>query len=62
MQNYEQVVEQMEQVFQDQIASSEHSPRVFEYQVKLARWMVEKAQEQNNTVPAATQTYDFTDK
>lgn len=62
MLDYDQVVEQMELLFQEQIANWEHSPRVFEYQVKLASWMVEKAREQATNTSATIETYDFTDK
>jgi hypothetical protein len=41
----DQVIDQMEILFPDQIASHEHNPIVFEYQIKLARWMQEQQTE-----------------
>lgn len=37
----EQVQEKMIELFGDRIVNPEHWPRQFEYQVKLARWMLQ---------------------
>lgn len=38
---YETLTQKMLELFGDKIVVPEHSPEVFSYQVKLARWMLE---------------------
>ena len=38
--NVDAVQKKMQELFGEKVANPEHQPKVFEYQVKLARWMV----------------------
>lgn len=38
----EQLTNKVEEMFGDSVANPEHSPIVFSYQVRLARWMLEQ--------------------
>lgn len=55
MTDAEKVIELMEELFADNIASTEHSPVVFEYQIKLAKWMLEQQREALAPQPTAAE-------
>lgn len=42
MPTLEQLTEKIEQMFGEGVCDPEHSPIVFSYQVRLARWMLEQ--------------------
>lgn len=49
---YEKVITVMQEIFGDRIVNHEHQPKIFEYQVKLAKWVAEK--QWTDTEPSST--------
>lgn len=46
----EQVQEKMIELFGDKVVNPEHYPKQFEYQVKLAKWMLQTEPSTNQVV------------
>ena len=46
----EQVQEKMIELFGDKVANPEHYPKQFEYQIKLAKWMLSQSSHETQVI------------